>query len=207
VSDGDVSDPGGTFISMSGRPYRRDDSDHPTDRFRLYELAGVPHMGTRYPPFNDVELWRGMDREHYTNESVMNSLPHNELFNMALHHLVEWVRAGTTPPRAPRLELAPDSSFVVDEHGNTSGGVRCVQMDVPRARYFPNVPNQDGTLSHSTVGTEESFSTAKLRSLYGNAASYRERFEARRDEVIAEGWLLDDDGEYMLDDIAKAHID
>jgi len=203
LSDGDVSDPRGTFIEMSGRPYRRDDSDDPSDRFRLYELAGVAHMGTRYPPFNDVALWRGMDREHYTDDSVMNSLPHNELFNMALHHLLEWSRVGTTPPRAPRLDIDADGYFVADEHGNTASGVRCVQMDVPRARYFPNVPNVDGTLSHSTVGTEQVFSAPTMRELYGNAASYRERFEGRLGELINDGWLLADDAEYMRDDLGK----
>jgi hypothetical protein len=208
VSDGDVSDPGGTFIAMTGRPYRRDDNDAAADRFRLYELAGVPHMGTRYAPFNDVELWRGMDRsESFTDASVMNTLPHNELFNMALHHLVEWIGARTTPPHAPRLELGADGLFVADDHGNTSGGVRCVQMDVPRARYFPNVPNPDGSLSHSTVGTEEPFSTAKLRDLYADTATYRERFERRLEELIGDGWLLADDAEYMLDDLAKVQID
>ena len=207
ISDGDVSDPSGTFIQMAGRPYRRDDSDDPSDRFRLYELAGVPHMGTRYPPFNDVELWREMDREHYTDDSVMNSLPHNELFNVALHHLVEWAGAGTPPPRAPRLELGADGFFLSDEHGNNRGGVRCAQMDVPRARYFPNVPNTDGTLSHSTVGTEESFSATQLRGLYGSAATYRERFEHRLEELVNDGWLLGDDRDSMLDDLAKAQFD
>jgi hypothetical protein len=207
ISDGDVADPAGTFIAMTGRPYRRDDNDDADDRFRLYELAGVPHMGTRYPPFNDVALWRGMDREHYTDDSVMNTLPHNELFNMALHYLVEWARAGTTPPRARRLELGTDGFFAADEHGNTHGGVRCVQMDVPRARYFPTVPNADGSLSHSTVGTEESFSSDKLRELYGDTATYRDRFERRLDELMAEGWLLAEDADFMRDDLAKVQID
>ena len=43
---------------VDGRAYRRDDSDEPGDRFRLYELAGVPHMGTRYFPYNDLSLWQ-----------------------------------------------------------------------------------------------------------------------------------------------------
>jgi len=207
ISDGDVSDPSGTFIEMAGRPYRRDDNDDAGDRFRLYELAGVPHMGTRYAPFNNVELWRAMDREHYTDESVMSSLPHNELFNASLHHLVEWIRTGATPPRASRLEDGVDGLFAADDHGNTRGGVRCVQMDVPRARYFPNVPNADGTLSHSTVGTEESFSATQLRDLYGDRATYRERFERRLGELVSDGWLLADDADFMLDDLDKAQFD
>jgi hypothetical protein len=208
ISDGDVSDPDGTFMRRSGRPYRREDADEPGDRFRLYELAGVPHMGTRYPPFDDVALWRGVhDGDPFSDASVMNTLPHNELFNVALHHLVEWVAHGVAPPRAPRIETAEDGWFVRDEHGNTRGGVRTVQMDVPRARYHPNVPNPDGTPSRSTVGTEEPFSSAKLRELYGDAATYRERFERRLAELVAEGWMLADDTDFMRDDQAKVRID
>ena len=51
VSDGDISDP--HRAGRESRKYRRADSDEPGDRYRLYELAGVPHMGTRYPPYND----------------------------------------------------------------------------------------------------------------------------------------------------------
>ena len=67
------------------------DSDEPGDRYRLYELAGVPHMGTRYPPYNDTaSQWQHGRRRPATcpTDVVMNSLPHGELFNMAMHHLV-----------------------------------------------------------------------------------------------------------------------
>ena len=47
VSEGDISDP--NRPGREGRKYRRDDSDEPGDRYRLYELAGVPHMGTSVP--------------------------------------------------------------------------------------------------------------------------------------------------------------
>lgn len=62
-------------------------------------------MGTRQTPYNDVSLWKA----NFPNDDVtfgpkMNSLPHFELFNMGLHHLVEWVANGTVPPRADRIE-------------------------------------------------------------------------------------------------------
>jgi len=48
LSEGDISDP--NRPGREGRGYRRDDSDETGDRYRLYELAGVAHMGTRNPP-------------------------------------------------------------------------------------------------------------------------------------------------------------
>lgn len=204
VSDGDVSDPGGTFLKVPGRPYRREDADEPGDRYRLYELAGVPHMGTRYPPFDDTELWRRMEsKAALTEHSVMSSLPHNELFNVTLDHLVRWVDGATPPPRAPRIETGPDDRFLLDEHGNTLGGVRCVQMDVPRARYFPNVPLPDGRLTTSTVGTEVPFPPEELEELYGDVETYRRRYETRLQELVAEGWVLADDVDAMREDLAR----
>jgi len=205
MSDGDVSNPDGTFIpGYEGRPYRRADSDDPADRYRLYELAGVPHMGTRYFPFDDITLWQQTNPESgLTDDAVMNTLPHNELFNACLRHLVEWVANGTTPPRAPRIDVADDGFFASDDYGNTTGGIRCVQMDVPRARYFPNVPRSDGSLTIATIGTEAAFDADALAARYGDADGYRKQFEARLDELVAEGWLLPDDVAYMRDDFAK----
>ncbi len=100
VSDGDISDP--HRAGRENRTYRRADSDEPDDRYRLYELAGVPHMGTRRAPYNDSAMWRSggasMTAGDVPEDAVMNSLPHNELFSMAMHHLIQWVADGVTPP-------------------------------------------------------------------------------------------------------------
>lgn len=200
LSDGDIARPDFAFLpGYERRRYRRDDSDEPGDRFRLYELAGVPHMGTRVAPYNDVALWTSMfpDGEDVTIGPRMSSLPHFELFNMTLHHLVEWSAHGVTPPRADRLELDSDGFVAKDEHGNSLGGVRCVQLDVPHATYWSNPVDADGRPSYHTVGTEEPFSPEKLRQLYGDHATYVERFEQRLDELVAEGWFLADDADEM----------
>ncbi len=41
-------------------------------------------------------------------------------------------------PRAARLEVAADGYFAVDDHGNTVGGVRFAQLDVPHSAYQAN---------------------------------------------------------------------
>ncbi len=203
VSDGDVSDPLGTFVvDYPGRQYRRADSDAPTDRYRLYELAGVPHMGTRYAPFDDVALWQhGPGGAGLGTDSRMNTLPHNELFNAGLHHLVAWVADGTAPPRAERIETRADGRFEVDDIGNSIGGVRCVQMDVPRARYLPNAPTLDGKPSVATIGTEVPLSPSEMAARHGTADRYRQRFDSRLAELVNEGWLLPEDVDYMRDDL------
>lgn len=209
MCDGDISDPDFSFEpGYEGRTYRRDDGDAPDDRFRLYELAGMPHSGTRYPPFSDPGFWRQVPNaaaHTLPAAPIMNSLPHHELFDVTLHHLVEWVSKGVTPPRGERIDIGPDGHPVRDVHGNTMGGVRCAQLDVPRAAYQAN-PLTDGKPSFGTVGTEVPFDKAEMQRLYGDPASYVARFERRLEELIREGWLLADDAGEMRREAAAQHF-
>jgi Alpha/beta hydrolase domain len=203
MSEGDVALPDFSFLpGFEGRKYRRDDSDDPGDRYRLYELAGVPHMGTRHAPFDDVSLWQSQHGEDATRDGVtfgprMNSAPHFELFGMTLHHLVEWVADDVVPPRAERIEVGANGFFAKDEHGNTRGGVRFAQLDVPYSTYYANPIKADGTPSFLTVGTDAPFDAEKLRTLYGNEAQYVAQFNRRLDELVSQGWLLPDDADEM----------
>ena len=206
LSEGDISDP--RRPGREGRGYRRPDSDEPGDRYRLYELAGVPHMGTRYPPYNDTSMWvtdPGGTAGEVTADARMNSLPHGELFSMTLHHLVQWVANGVTPPRADRIQEGTDEMFVKDESGNSRGGVRSAQMDVPRLKYFPNPgTNEDGTPARGVVGFEEPLPKETLQRLYPSHDAYVESFNSRLEELIAAGWLLPEDADEMRAEAAGA---
>jgi hypothetical protein len=208
LSDGDISDP--NRPGREGRGYRRDDSDDPGDRYRLYELAGVGHMGTRYPPYNDNAMWQNDaigTAGNIAKDAAMNSLPHDELFSMGLHHLVRWAADGETPPRADRIEVGPDGLFVRDDCGNSRGGVRCAQMDVPRLRYQSNPGvKEDGTPAFGVVGIEEPLPPGTLKSLYRDHADYVERFNRRVAELVAEGWLLAEDSDEMRAEAERADV-
>lgn len=208
LSDGDISNP--RRPGREDRRYRRSDSDEPGDRYRLYELAGLAHMGTRYPPYNDNAMWQADPigtAGRVPKDATMNSLPHGELFSMSLHHLVEWVGAGTTPPRAERIAVGPDGLFVKDEYGNSMGGVRCAQMDVPRATYLSNPGVEpDGTPAYGVVGLERPLPKETLAALYRDHLDYVERFNRRLDELIAEGWFLAEDAEEMRKEAQSAAV-
>lgn len=199
MCDGDVSDPGFSFEpGYEGRSYRRPDSDAANDRFRLYELAGMPHAGTRYPPLTDPRMWQQAPTAGAVPlEATMNSLPHHELFDVSLHHLAQWVAHGVTPPRGDRIAVGPNGYFATDAHGASLGGVRSVQLDVPRATYHPNPLKPDGGPDFGTVGTEVPFDGRKMQELYGDPASYVARFERRLEALIGEGWLLPEAAEEM----------
>ncbi len=205
LSEGDISDP--NRPGREGRKYRRPDSDEPGDHYRLYELAGVAHMGTRYPPYNDPKMWQQAPTAGAVpTDAQMSSLPHNELFDMGLHHLVDWVANGVAPPTADRIEVGPDGFFAKDEYGNSLGGIRCVYLDVPTTRYFANPRNEDGTPAMGVVGYEEPFDQDKLRLLYRDHFDYVERFNRRLDELISQGWFLAEDASELRDEAEKAEI-
>jgi hypothetical protein len=210
LCEGDISNP--TSPGPLGpigieRRYRREDSDDPADRFRLYELAGVAHMGTRYAPYNDPTWWQATQTAGLVPLGArMNSLPHNELFGMAMHHLVRWVGDGVAPPRADRIEVAADGFFAKDEYGNSLGGVRCVPMDVPIARYYANPRNDDGTPAFGVVGTEEPFTREELSTIYRDHFDYVERVNRRLDDLVADGWFLPDDAVELRADAEKAQV-
>jgi hypothetical protein len=206
LSDGDIASVNGPW--RQGRGYRRDDSDEPADRYRLYELAGLGHMGTRNPPYRDNAMWQNDPvgtAGDVPKNAAMNSLPHSELFSMGLDHLVRWVAEGVTPPRADRIAIGTDDLFVKDEHGNTVGGVRTAQMDVPRLRYQANPGvNEDGSPAFGVVGIEEPLPKATLQALYRDHRDYVDRFSRRVDELVGQGWLLAEDADEMKSEAEKA---
>jgi hypothetical protein len=208
LSDGDISNP--HRPGREGRGYRRPDSDDAADRYRLYELAGVSHMGTRYPPYSDNAMWQNDPigtAGNVPKDATMNSLPHGELFSMGLNHLVRWVDDGEPPPRAERIDVGEDGLFVKDEYGNSRGGVRCPQMDVPRLTYASNPGVDDrGVPAFGVVGTEKPLPEETLKQLYRDHDDYVERFEQRLEELISQGWLLSPDADEMRREAKEAAV-
>ena len=167
-------------------------------------------MNTRFPPYSETATWQ-MDPTGTAGavpaDAIMNSLPHGEMFAVSLDHLVRWVGDGVLPPRAARIETGDDGLFVKDESGNSRGGVRCAQMDVPRNRYFPNPgTNPDGTPAFGVVGIEEPLPSETLKAMYRDHQDYVDRFNRRVDELVSEGWLLPADADEMRVEAESAPV-
>ena len=171
----------------AGIKYRRPDSDEPANRFRLYEVAGMPHNNAR-------------DNPGFQNDPC--TLPvtdfHAGAFTaLALNHLVNWIARGVTPPRAPYIEVdqntaGDNSHLALDEFGNAKGGIRNVWVDVPVATYGVfgkgKTPQQDRLCQ--LAGTEVPLPEATLRKLYRNTEDYTNRVSRRLDELVKAGWFL-----------------
>jgi hypothetical protein len=194
----------------AGLEYRRPDSDSANDRYRLYEFPGFGHTSTQFPPTNDIKFLEQMDPSlSVPNGAISSSQPYCELHSMALHHLIRWVSDGTVPPKAERMALDESDDkaiFRKDAHGNTIGGVRCVQMDVPRAKHLSNIIAKDGTVRFGGYGLEAPFGTVRLKQLYGNRENYLKQFKARMERLLKDGWLLDEDVPAMLQDAERVEL-
>jgi len=170
-----------------GIAYRRPDSDEPGNRFRLYEVAGMPHNNSR-------------DSPQFQNDPCtlpVTDFPAGAFTALALNHLVEWIANGKTPPRAPVIAVDQDikgdgSHLALDEHGNAKGGIRNIWVDVPTATL--GVMGKGKTTATDRLcllaGTKVPLSAEVMRTLYRNKDDYSARVEQRLKQLVADGWFL-----------------
>jgi hypothetical protein len=187
----------------AGIKYRRADSDAPGNRYRLYEVAGMPHNNSRENP--------GFLNDPCT--LPVTDFPAGAFTALGLHYLVEWVARGKTPPHAPPIEVdqnpAGDGSFLaLDEYGNAKGGVRNVWVDVPAATH--GVMGKGKTAAQDRLcllaGTKVPLESAVLKRLYKDPADYSATVERRLKELIAAGWFLEEYADAVRADARNAVV-
>ena len=187
----------------AGIAYRRPDSDTPGNRFRLYEVAGMPHNNSRESPA-------------FQNDPCtlpVTDFPAGAFTALALNHLIEWIANDKTPPRAPYIAVdqnpANDGSHLaLDEFGNAKGGIRNIWVDVPVATHgvFGKGKTQATDRLCQLAGTEVPLPDATLRKLYPNKDAYVSRANRRLAELIAEGWFLPEYVESMRSGLQATSI-
>ncbi|OBK78476.1 alpha/beta hydrolase domain-containing protein [Mycobacterium sp. 1274761.0] len=179
---------------------------------RTWEIAGTSHadaytiavgfsdtgstpieqLAAGYAPTKEL---MGQQLPHFINFAPQ----HHYVLQAAISGLHSWVRSGTPPPHAPRLETddAQPPSFIVDELGIVKGGVRTPWVDVPVGRTS-GVGSHDNPLA-LLFGSGEPFDEATRRRLYpGGKAEYLQRFAESLDATIRAGYLLRVDRDEIL---------
>jgi hypothetical protein len=192
-------------VTLGGGRARQPDSE----RFRLWELAGAAHFDTYGLLATHVDR-EGVAVEELARQlaprkdvlgmsagTCVNSGPHQHyVLNAALSHLDRWVRNGTPPPEAPRLEAADAaaSELVRDDFGIVRGGIRTPWVEAPSAVLSGDPPGGEGFLF--LFGRTVAFDAATLARLYpGGPGEHLRRFEASTDDAVAAGFLLEADAE------------
>lgn len=187
-------------VTLGGGRARQPDGE----RFRLWELAGAAHFDTYGLGATHV------DREGVPVEELAARLaPVSEMLGMAagapvnsgpqqhyvLHaavrHLERWVRDGTPPPEAPRLETkdAAGVELARDDLGLALGGIRTPWVEAPSAVLSGDPPGGEGFLF--LFGRTMPLDEAALARLYpGGPEEHRRRFDAATDAAVKAGFLL-----------------
>ena len=177
------------FVNPGSASVRREDSDAPGDRFRLYEIAGAPHAAKIV----------GCDGNG-------SSFPMSAFVRAALRLLFRWAEDDITPPMAPRIALRIDDVVAeaeVDRFGNAIGGVPSPFLDAPIACYEAH--STPGPLC-MLAGRETPLPYEVLAGRYGDVQTYLAEFTISLDATIQAGFLLEDDRAAILEaQTAKAH--
>jgi hypothetical protein len=192
---------------------RRDDSDAAGDLYRLYEVAGAPHMDAsfyRHLPL--VEDQTKMGQPAFTSNwplaykceidiAITDSPLYRYATNAALTNIDRWVREGKPAPRAARVEVrnggTPQAAFVFDEFGNAVGGLRSPYLDVPAATYKAKTPGQAVCGNLLNV---KPFDWSRLEKMYGSHQGYVSKVAQAVDRLVQQGWLTQADGDKIKRD-------
>jgi hypothetical protein len=193
---------------------RREDSDDPSDLFRLWEVAGAPHMDKIYyqhMPVVEDQVKFGQVGYLVNWPMAYQCTPDIDLLdfpvmryavNAAFSAMTSWINTGASPPRAERISVSRENSgepdIVTDSHGNALGGMRNVYLDVPVATYMDSSP---GPAVCTNLGRKEIFSWQKLESLYGNSENYASRVDQRLESLVENGWLTNKDSEKIRQEL------
>jgi hypothetical protein len=179
-----------------------------TDLVRTWEVAGTAH--------SDAHVLRsvvGGPRDPSVGSLLgcaepINTGPHHEVLQAALHRLVDWTAGGPPPPEGARLELVESDEVAIarDEHGIALGGVRNPLVDVPVATLTGEPPGgatlEDLTASDAGIcalfGQTIPFARTELVALHGTAGDYLEAFRTSADEAVAAGFLLRGDADQLI---------
>jgi hypothetical protein len=165
---------------------RQDDDDV----FALWEVAGTAHA--------DRHLV-GEDNADALGCGAINDGPLHIVAKAGLRHLVEWVRSGTPPPSAPRLELTADPAPTLarDELGIALGGIRTPPVDVP-IDVLSGAPGPSGAIVCLLSGSTVPIPPDALTGMYPSPDDYEQQFNEAADAAIEAGFVLEEDREALL---------
>lgn len=186
---------------------RRPGSDAAGDQFRRYELPGSSHFDLWHfmyrPPIKEINAMGIQSRDYFAvprecePRTATNDFPQPYFFAGAFFNLDQWVRKGTSPPKAGFVEL------VTDEFGNARGGIRSPWLDVPGGTFYPEMK---GPGTCADIGYWVPFSWPRLEAIYGNYENYAKKFLAGVDRLVKERWVLPADGEKIKSEFRAREV-
>jgi Alpha/beta hydrolase domain len=174
-------------------------ADSPT--FRLWEMAGTSHVdaysvGIGLSDVGDGQgeiamLHAMVDPPGFGCAVPINTGPSHWIVQTAMRRLAQWVKLGTAPPTAPRIEVTTFTprTYARDPNGNVLGGIRTPHVDAPVAVIGNDGQSGPGLLCR-LVGATVPFDAAKLASLYRSHDQFVTRWRRATNRAVHAGFLL-----------------
>lgn len=172
-----------------------------TDRFRLWEYAGLNHTGgvvgtDRLNAYMQREF--GFTLPTPSCDFPVDTIDSAPIGSAGMVAVDEWVRSGIPPESLPRIALTDDLAPARDERGSALGGIRIPPVAVPTATH--GAPNGvRGNLQCFLLGYEIPFTDQELRSLYPSFRSYVAQVNRAVRLAVRHGFLLREDAVRYLD--------
>ncbi|MEK9809707.1 MAG: alpha/beta hydrolase domain-containing protein [Candidatus Nanopelagicales bacterium] len=172
----------------------RDDASTPTDRFRLWEVAGSSH-NDRWGSQQALDI---LSRDYglpftpacdWVAPMGINDFPMRFAWHAALEALAGWHETDAAPALAPRL-VRVDGAIVRDARGNARGGIRLPPADVPVATRGPI---STGGLFCNLTGYQKPFPRKILKARYPKKAEYVDQVRRAGRADARSGVLLIED--------------
>jgi hypothetical protein len=179
-------------------PARQPDSD----KLRTWEVAGTSHADQYIVDFNASMATQGAVKCDGANTG-----PQYRVIRAALHSLHLWMRDGTEPARGQILQTDDNGKPMRDEHGNTLGGVRSPDVDVPvKTLTGDPAPNGSGGVWCFLFGSTTPFTPDMLMQLYPTHDDYVMKVKDAASEQRMARFLLEPEEAGFVSDAEKAAV-
>jgi hypothetical protein len=181
-----------------------------SDNHHSWEIAGAAHSGyDSYLYRKPITSRDGITPSSIecTKKPVFSRIPTVYALNAAYDHLDRWVKHGTPPPTAPRIEgqlVGTTFTIARDGYGNALGGLRLPQIEVPMATN--NGADNGGPSFCLLYGYFTPFDDATLKALYSNHEAYVHAFKHSTYQALKAGYIVKEDAEEMIDEAVKSEI-
>jgi hypothetical protein len=196
-----------------------------TKNYRLWEVAGTSHydtygltIGTTDPGGQGAApLLAAM--QHPSKSAVpgtiecslpINTGPAHWVLNVAVYSLNRWVTKGIAPPIAPRLQTTTTApvAFTLDANGNTMGGIRSPQVDVPIAALGGTTNSGTPPLGQfcRLFGTTVPLTAPQLAALYKSHDDFVAKWKQAIERAVKAGFLLQPDAKELQSAADNAKI-
>lgn len=167
--------------------------------FRLWEIAGTAHADKFQ--LGATEAMLGCPQPINRGQQAF-------VLRAALRHLDTWAADGTAPPESARLDVdesTPMASFVVDDVGNVTGGIRTPAVDVP-LDVLSGMPVEGASIICLLMGSTTPLSADRIGQLHTSADEYLTAYEKAADQMIDAGFALADDRDELVADADPTRV-